>query len=186
MKYTSKVSFQSLPLVAVLTLAVLTLFVHGSAVGENIRGAATGPTTAKGYSHPEQSIHLKDVKPADNMYPVLQRPEQEKALQAKLAALEKKTGKKPNIFIFLMEDTGYMDPGFNGGGVALGNATPEMDKFAYEGLVLASAYSTPSCSPTRSTIHTGQNPLNHGILRPPMYGEAGGLDGAISLPMLLK
>jgi LysM repeat protein len=152
----------------------------------NIRGDATGPTTAKGYDHLEQSLTMKDVKPADNMYPVLQRPEQLKAAQAKLAALQKKTGKKPNIFIFLMDDTGYMDPGFNGGGTAVGNATPSMDKFAYEGLVLSSAYTTPSCSPTRSTIHTGQNPLHHGILRPPMYGEPGGLDGATTMPDLLK
>ena len=170
--------------IAVFTAVVIAA--SGTAIAENIRGAATGPTTAPGYSHPEQSLHLKDVKPADNMYPVLQRPEQEKAAQQKLAALEKKFGKKPNIFIFLMDDTGYMDPGFNGGGVAVGNATPNFDKFAYEGLVLSSAYTTPSCSPTRSTIHTGQNPLHHGILRPPMYGEAGGLDGAITLPMLLK
>ena len=69
-------------------------------------------------------------------------------------------------------------PGFNGGGTAVGNDTPIMDRLAAEGLLLTSAYSTPSCSPTRATIHTGQNPLHHGILRPPMYGEAGGLDGA--------
>jgi arylsulfatase A-like enzyme len=158
----------------------------GVAMADNPRGASTGATKAKGYDHPGQSLTMKDVKPADNMYPVLQRPEQAKAAAAKLAALQKKTGKKPNIFIFLMDDTGYMDPGFNGGGTALGNATPSFDQFAYEGLVLTSAYSTPSCSPTRSTIHTGQNPLHHGILRPPMYGEAGGLDGAITMPMLLK
>jgi arylsulfatase A-like enzyme len=173
-------------IVGIAVLAAIVIAASGTATAQNIRGAATGPTTAKGYSHPEQSLHLKDVKPADNMYPVLQRPEQEKAAQEKLAALEKKFGKKPNIFIFLMDDTGYMDPGFNGGGVAVGNATPNFDKFAYDGLVLSSAYTTPSCSPTRSTIHTGQNPLHHGILRPPMYGEAGGLDGAITLPMLLK
>jgi hypothetical protein len=58
-------------------------------------------------------------------------------------------------------------PGFNGGGAALGNDTPVMDRLANEGLILTSAYSTPSCSPTRATIHTGQNPLQHGILRPP-------------------
>jgi arylsulfatase A-like enzyme len=173
-------------MIGIAVLAAVVLVASGTAIAQNIRGSATGPTTAKGYDHPEQSMTLKDVKPADNMYPVLQRPEQEKAAQEKLAALMKKTGKKPNIFIFLMDDTGYMDPGFNGGGVALGNATPNMDKFAYEGLVLASGYSTPSCSPTRSTIHTGQNPLHHGILRPPMYGEQGGLDGAITMPMLLK
>ena len=173
-------------MVGIAVLAAIVIAASGTAIAQNIRGAATGPTTAPGYSHPEQSLHLKDVKPADNMYPVLKRPEQEKAAQEKLAALEKKFGKKPNILIFLMDDTGYMDPGFNGGGVAVGNATPNFDKFAYEGLVLSSAYTTPSCSPTRSTIHTGQNPLHHGILRPPMYGEAGGLDGAITLPMLLK
>ncbi|MEG6508625.1 sulfatase-like hydrolase/transferase [Methyloligella sp. 2.7D] len=158
----------------------------GTATAQNPRGDTTGPTSAPGYDHPWDTIHLKDVKPADNMYPALQRPEQEKAADEKLAALAKKTGKKPNVFIFLMDDTGFSDPGFTGGGVTFGNATPNMDRLASEGLTLTSAYSTPSCSPTRATIHTGQNPLHHGILRPPMYGEKGGLDGAITMPMLLK
>ena len=35
---------------------------------QNLRGATTGPTTAPGFSHAEQYIHLQDVKPADNMY----------------------------------------------------------------------------------------------------------------------
>jgi len=156
------------------------------AFAENIRGATTGPTTAPGFSHPEQYMHLKAVKPADNMYPVIQHPDQDKAAAAKLEALAAKTGKKPNIMIFLLDDVGWMDPGFNGGGVAIGNATPVMDRLANEGLLLTSAYSTPSCSPTRATIHTGQNPLHHGILRPPMYNEPGGLDGVITMPTLLK
>jgi arylsulfatase len=58
----------------------------GAANAENIRGAATGPTTAPGFSHPEQYIHLQDVKPADNMYPVIGHPEQDKATADKLAA----------------------------------------------------------------------------------------------------
>jgi arylsulfatase len=168
-------------------LAVLSLALAVPAMAQsNIRGDATGPTTAKGYSHPEQYMHLKAVKPAPNMYPVIHHPEQEQNTADKLAALAEKTGKKPNILIFLLDDVGWMDTGFNGGGVAVGNATPEMDKLAGEGLTLTSAYSTPSCSPTRATIHTGQNPLHHGILRPPMYGEPGGLDGAITMPTLLK
>ena len=105
--------------------AVLGASLSSPALAENIRGAATGPTTAPGFSHPEQYIHLKDVKPADNMYPVIQHPEQDKAARDKLAALEEKTGKKPNILIFLLDDVGWMDPGFNGGGVAVGNATPD-------------------------------------------------------------
>lgn len=153
---------------------------------ENLRGSTTGPTSAPGYSHPDQFLHLKPVKLADNMYPVIQHPQEEKQARQKLALLEEKFGKKPNILIFLLDDVGWMDVGFNGGGIAVGNATPTMDKLANEGLILTSAYSTPSCSPTRATIHTGQNPLHHGILRPPMYGEAGGLDGAVTLPAILK
>src|SRR5262249_15578745 len=143
------------------------------AFAQNTRGSATGPTTAPGFDHPGQYLHLQDVKPADNMYPVIQHPEQDKSARDKLTALQSKTGKKPNIVVFLLDDVGWWDPGFNGGGVALGNATPNMDRLANEGLILTSAYSTPSCSPSRATIHTGQNPLHHGILRPPMYGERG-------------
>jgi len=161
-------------------------FAQGSGEGSNPRGSTTGPTVAKGYDYPGHFIHLKPEKPADNMYPVIAHPEQEQAARAKLSKLEKKTGKKPNVLIFLLDDVGWMDPGFNGGGVAVGNATPNMDELAQDGLLLTSAYSTPSCSPSRATIHTGQNPLHHGILRPPMYGEPGGLDGAITLPKLLK
>jgi arylsulfatase len=173
----------------VLTFAVVVTALgalSGVALAQNPRGSTDGPTKAKGYDHPDQFIHLKDVQPADNMYPVVPHPEQERQAREKLAALEQKTGKKPNILIFLLDDVGWMDPGFNGGGIAVGNETPEMDKLANAGLVLTSAYSTPTCSPSRATIHTGQNPLHHGILRPPMYGEPGGLDGAITLPSILK
>ncbi|MGA3055790.1 MAG: sulfatase-like hydrolase/transferase [Candidatus Korobacteraceae bacterium] len=167
----------------------IAMFVAASScagMAQNIRGAATGPTTAKGYDHPGQYIHLQDVKPADNMYPVILHPEQDAEARKKLAALEQKTGKKPNILIFLMDDVGWMDPGFNGGGEAVGNATPVMDRLANAGLIFTSAYSTPSSSPSRATIMTGQNPLHHGILIPAMYGHPGGLDGAITVASLLK
>src|SRR5262245_52626830 len=127
-------------------------------VAPNIRGSATGPTSAPGYNHPDQFIQVKDVKPADNMYPVVPHPDQDREARDKLAALEQKTGKKPNILFFLLDDVGWMDPGFNGGGIAVGNETPTMDKLANEGLLLTSSYSTPSCSPSRATIMTGQNP----------------------------
>jgi hypothetical protein len=42
-------------------------------------------------------MHLKDVKPAENMYPVIAHPEQEKAARDNLAALEGRMGKKPKI-----------------------------------------------------------------------------------------
>jgi arylsulfatase A-like enzyme len=150
------------------------------------RGTTTGQTTAKGYEHPNQYLHRPATKIADNMEPVMQHPEQDQAARDKLAALEKRTGKKPNVLIFLMDDVGWMDPGFNGGGETVGNPTPTMDRLAHQGLILTSAYSTPSCTPTRATIMTGQNPLHHGLLRPPMYGEPGGLDGAVTVANILQ
>ncbi|BEQ13808.1 sulfatase-like hydrolase/transferase [Desulfoferula mesophila] len=150
------------------------------------RGSVTGQATAKGYDHPNQYLHIRPVPIAPNMEPVISHPAQDQQARQKLAALEKRFGKKPNILIFLLDDVGWLDPGFNGGGEAVGNPTPVMDRLAHGGLVLTSAYSTPSCSPTRATIHTGQTPLHHGLLRPPMYGEAGGLDGAATFPMALQ
>lgn len=164
----------------------LALVFSGAALAQNERGSITGPTKAPGHSHPDQYIHLHGVKLADNMEPVIPHPEQEKAARDKLAALEKKFGKKPNILVFLLDDVGWMDVGFNGGGIAVGNDTPNLDKFAAEGLIMTSAYSQPSCTPTRATIMTGQLPVHHGLQYPPMYGQAGGLDGAITIAKLLS
>lgn len=154
--------------------------------GDITRGSVTGQTAAKGYDHPGQYLHVLPVQIADNMEPVVIHAEQDKQARQKLAQLEKQFGKKPNILIFIMDDVGWMDPGFNGGGEAVGNPTPNMDRLAQSGLILTSAYSTPSCTPTRATIHLGQNPLHHGLLRPPMYGEAGGLDGAVTVAAVLQ
>jgi arylsulfatase len=152
----------------------------------NIRGASTGPTTAKGYDHPNQYIAVPGKSIADNMEPVIEHQAEAKAAQDRLQAAAKKFGRKPNILVVLVDDVGWMDPGFNGGGPAVGNPTPNLDRLAHAGLILTSAYSTPSCTPTRATIMTGQNPLHHGLLRPPMYGEKGGLDGAVTVAAILK
>ena len=120
------------------------------------------------------------------MEPVVSHPQQAQAARDKLAALQQRTGKRPNILVFLMDDVGWMDLGFGGGGIAVGNPTPNIDRVAAESLVLTSAYSQPTCSPTRATIMTGQYPVHHGILRPPMYGEEGGLEGATTLAQLLS
>lgn len=139
-----------------------------------------------GYNQPNQYLVKQATKLADNMEPVMFIKEQNDAAKKKLADLEKKTGKKPNIIIFLLDDVGYMDMGFNGGGTAVGNATTDIDRYAHEGLILTSAYSQPSCSPTRATIMTGQNQIHHGIQAPPMYGQPGGLEGLTTIAQLLS
>ena len=153
---------------------------------QNPRGSTTGPTTAKGYDHPNQYLGKQATLIADNMEPVMMHPAQNTEALKKLKEMEKKFGKRPNILIFLLDDVGWMDPGFNGGGEAVGNPTPNLDRAAHNGIILTSAYSTPSCTPTRATIMTGQTPLHHGLLRPPMYGEPGGLDGVTTMPKILQ
>jgi arylsulfatase A-like enzyme len=139
-----------------------------------------------GYDYQDQYIGVPGKRLADNMEPVVDHPDQTSEAQRKLAALEKRTGKKPNIIVFILDDVGWMDFGFNGGGESIGSPTPDVDRIAAQGLNLTSAYSQPSCSPTRASLLTGQLPIHHGLLRPPMYGQPGGLDGKTTIAKLLS
>ena len=123
---------------------------------------------------------------AENREPRMLHPDWLKGAEEKLAALEKKTGKKPNFLIFILDDVGWGDFGCFGGGHLRGAPTPNFDRLAAEGLKLTSCYSQPSCSPSRATIMTGRLPIRHGILTPPMYGQPGGLQDEVTLPELLK
>ena len=91
----------------------------------------------------------------------------------------------PTSSSFLMDDVGWGDFGCYGGGVAVGAPTPNFDKLARNGLQLTSCYSEPTCSPSRATLMTGRVPNRHGLHRPPMYGEPGGLQGEVTLAQLL-
>lgn len=78
------------------------------------------------------------------------------ALSVPLTAAEK----QPNIVFFLVDDLGYADVGFNGGKDI---KTPNIDKLAREGTILASHYVQPVCSPTRSALMTGRYPTHTGV-----------------------
>ena len=45
-------------MVGFAVLAAIAVAVSSAAMADNIRGAATRPTTGKGYDHPDQSIHM--------------------------------------------------------------------------------------------------------------------------------
>ena len=132
------------------------------------------------------AIASATVQTAQNLEPAFVHADQVKAAGQKLAAHKSRRKKRPNILIFLMDDVGWGDFGCYGGGVAVGAPTPNFDKIARNGLQLTSCYSEPSCSPSRATLLTGRVPNRHGLHRPPMYGEAGGLQGEITLPELLS
>jgi hypothetical protein len=50
------------------------------------------------------SVFDETVVERENFEPVIPRPEQEKIADQKLKELEAKTGKKPNVLIFLVDD----------------------------------------------------------------------------------
>lgn len=123
---------------------------------------------------------------AENMEPIIAHDDQLAQAREKLAALEKRTGKKPNILIFLVDNMGYGDLGINGGGLLSGAPTPNMDRLGREGLHLLSTYSQPSCTPTRCSLLTGRLPMRHGQLRPSFAGEPGGLGKETTVAKVLS
>ncbi len=60
--------------------------------------------------------------------------QEDKIINEKLAALEQKFGKKPNIIYILADDVGWGEMGWQGGGKHRGTPTPELDKMAFEGM----------------------------------------------------
>ena len=89
---------------------------------------------------------------------------EDKQVQQKLAALEEKFGKKPNIIFILADDIGYTELGSYGGGKVRGFSTPNLDNMAHEGMKFLSFYSEPSCTPTRAALMTGRHPVRIGLL----------------------
>lgn len=69
---------------------------------------------------------------------------------------------KPNIIIVFLDNFGWGEPGFNGGGVTRGAPTPRMDKLASEGLRLTNFNVEVQCTPSRSAILTGRYAIRSG------------------------
>lgn len=135
---------------------------------------------------PFDPIATPAVRTAPNREPAFRHEAQEEAAQQKLEALRQRTGKRPNFLVILMDDVGWGDFGCYGGGIAVGAPTPNIDRLAREGLLLTSCYSEPSCSPSRATLLTGRVPNRHGLQRPPMYGEPGGLEDEVTIARILS
>lgn len=60
---------------------------------------------------------------------------------------------RPNFVVFLSDDMGWEQVGFNGGKEVL---TPNIDRIAEEGVKLTQFYVQPVCSPTRACLLTGR------------------------------
>jgi len=133
--------------------------------------APATPAPAQAPKPPAPNALMQIVPVSPNLEPAIPRPAQEQAAREKLAALEKRTGRKPNILVFLVDDLGYGDVGVYGGGVSVGSPTPHIDALARGGLRLTSTYSQPTCTPTRAAINTGRLPVRSGLTRPILTGD---------------
>jgi arylsulfatase len=69
---------------------------------------------------------------------------------------------KPNIIIVFMDNFGWGEPGFNGGGIIRGAATPRLDQIAEEGLRLTNFNVEVQCTPSRSALMTGRYAIRSG------------------------
>ena len=69
---------------------------------------------------------------------------------------------KPNIVLVFLDNFGWGEPGFNGGGIIRGAATPRLDKLADEGLRLTNFNVEVQCTPSRSAIMTGRYAIRSG------------------------
>lgn len=85
------------------------------------------------------------------------------AIDARLAELEEKHGKKPNVIKILVDDVGYSELGSYGGGKLRGAPTPNLDKMSAEGMRFLQYYSEPASTPTRTALNTGRHNVRVGV-----------------------
>ncbi|MBO9419214.1 arylsulfatase [Labrenzia sp. R4_2] len=85
------------------------------------------------------------------------------ALVAALAACNGAIAQdRPNLLLIFLDNFGWGEPGFNGGGIVRGAATPELDQLAADGLRLTNFNVEVQCTPSRSAIMTGRYAIRSG------------------------
>ncbi len=88
--------------------------------------------------------------------------------------------KTPNIVFFVADDLGANDIGPSGNKVV---RTPNLDKLAKQSLQFSCAFaSSPTCSPSRASIYTGQMPFRNGA----HANHTGVREGVRTLPVYLQ
>jgi arylsulfatase len=90
------------------------------------------------------------------------------AFLATLTALSSVEAEPPNIVLVFLDNFGWGEPGFNGGGIIRGAETPRMDQIATEGLCLKNFNVEVQCTPSRSAIMTGRYAIRSGNAKVPV------------------
>ena len=102
---------------------------------------------------------------------------QDKVLQAKLDALHKKHGKRPNIIHIMWDDHSFGEVGVPVFNKIRGFDTPRLNKMAQDGITFTRMYTEPSCTPTRAAALTGRLAVRSGMHTVSFPPEGAGLPG---------
>jgi arylsulfatase A-like enzyme len=100
---------------------------------------------------------------------------QDEEIQAKLDALYKKHGTRPNIIHLMWDDTGVGEVGIPQIQKMRGWETPNINQFSADGIFFARMYTEPSCTPSRAAAMTGRHAIRNGMYNVGFPYEYGGL-----------
>ncbi|WP_430817656.1 sulfatase-like hydrolase/transferase [Carboxylicivirga sp. RSCT41] len=100
---------------------------------------------------------------------------QDKEIDKKLKALEKKYGKKPNIVHIMWDDNSFGEVGIKEFNYIRGFKTPRLNTMAEEGMTFTRMYTEPSCTPTRAACLTGRLAVRSGMYTVAFPPEGSGL-----------
>jgi arylsulfatase A-like enzyme len=92
-----------------------------------------------------------------------------------LAELLKKYGTPPNIIHIMWDDTAVGEISISAIQKVRGFETPNMNRFAAEGINFMRTYTEPSCTPSRAAALTGRLPVRNGMFNVGFPYEYGGL-----------
>ncbi|MDD7983811.1 sulfatase-like hydrolase/transferase [Lentisphaera marina] len=116
------------------------------------------------------SLSAEDALVYDGEYDFLRMQYGEKwdkediQLDNKLDQIRKSNkGKSPNIIYVLIDDVSYGLMGNRAMNFVTGIDTPNINKFAKQGMTLHRMYTEPSCTPTRTAFMTGRHPVRSGL-----------------------
>jgi arylsulfatase A-like enzyme len=107
--------------------------------------------------------------------------------QDAIAAQSASAKEKPNIVLVFMDNFGWGEPGFNGGGIIRGAETPRLDQLADEGVRFTNFNVESQSTPSRAAIMTGRYAIRSGNGKVPLGGGVYGLtQWEVTMPEMLS
>lgn len=92
-----------------------------------------------------------------------------------LMTLKLNAQEKPNVIYFLVDNLGLGELSCYDGGLTRGAKTPQLDKFASEGIQLWNFAPETQCTPSRSALMTGRYSIRSGNHTVALAGDGGGI-----------